>query len=119
MVVELKEITELANSEAVFAVLFIAGLVVVGKWFMNYIQEQREESKRREQELMDNYKEQLHQSNEREVKLIAHLDKNTEKLEQIARTLTGVEKRLFSFEAKVNNDFNNVWNELGSKKDKE
>lgn len=72
----------------------------------------------REEQLISNYKEQLKESNEREMRLITHLDKNTQQLENIANTLTGVEKRLTSFEVQVNDDLNNVWKELGSKVDK-
>lgn len=115
---DLQWLSELANSEATFALLFIAGLYFIGKWFMNYMQEQKEENKLREEQLIENYKEQLNKSNEREVRLIAHLEKNTQQLENIANTLDSVEKRLTSFESKVNGDLRNVWKELGGKVDK-
>jgi F0F1-type ATP synthase delta subunit len=111
-------VADLANSEATFAVLFILGLYFIGKWFMNYMAEQKEENRMREEQLIDNYKEQLAQSNQREVRLITHLEKNTEQLKHIANTLDGVEQRLTTFEVKINNDLHNVWKELGGKQDK-
>lgn len=115
---DLKVVSELANSEATFALLFILGLFFIGKWFMNYMKEQKEENRLREEQLINNYKEQLAQSNEREVRLISHLEKNTQQLKHIAQTLDGVEQRLTTFEVKVNNDLTNVWKELGGKQDK-
>jgi serine protease inhibitor len=115
---DIKWVSELANSEATFALLFILGLYFIGKWFMNYMKEQKEENRLREEQLIENYKEQLTQSNEREVRLISHLEKNTEQLKHIAQTLDGVEQRLTTFEVKVNTDLTNVWKELGGKADK-
>ena len=115
---DIQWISDLANSEATFAVLFIVGLYFIGKWFMTYMAEQKEENRMREEQLIENYKEQLAQSNEREMRLITHLDKSNEQLKHIADTLTGVERRLTSFEIKINADLSNVWKELGSKQDK-
>lgn len=115
---DFQTLNNIVNSDAIFALLFVVGLYLIGKWFMNFIEEQKLENKQREEMLFNSYKEQLEKSNEREKRLIEHLDKNTEQLENIANTLTKIEQRLTSFEEKVSDDLDNVWKELDTKVDK-
>ncbi|TWJ39639.1 hypothetical protein CHCC5027_3552 [Bacillus paralicheniformis] len=112
-------VSEMASSEATFALLFIASLIFVGRWFLRFIEEQKQENHEREQQLIESFKEQLDKSDKRETRLMVHLEKNTEQLESIADTLSGVERRLTSFETKVGNELEDVWKELKAKADKE
>lgn len=115
---DLNAVSQIAGSEATFALLFIASLIFVGRWFLKFIEEQKQENHEREQQLIDSFKEQLDKSDQRETRLMDHLDRSTEQLENIADTLQGVERRLTSFETKVGNELEDVWKELKAKADK-
>ncbi|PEZ47021.1 hypothetical protein CN367_11665 [Priestia megaterium] len=114
----LKDIQSIAGSEMVFAVLFIFVLFIAGKWVIQFIAEMKDENAHRETQLIDLYKEQITNSNTREQELMKHLDKNTDQLENIADTLSDVQKNLSKLESKVDADLKDVWKELGGKADK-
>jgi ABC-type bacteriocin/lantibiotic exporter with double-glycine peptidase domain len=116
--VSLRDIVNVANSEVVFAVLFIVGLFAVGKYIRDAMQEQKEENKRREEQLIEIYKNELDKSANRERELMIHLDKNTEQLQGIADTLKDVQRGLTKLEDRVEDNFMAVWKELGAKADK-
>jgi septal ring factor EnvC (AmiA/AmiB activator) len=116
--VGLKDILTIANSEVVFAVLFIIGLFAVGRYITNALKEQKEENTRREEQLIEFYKNELEKSALREGELMRHLDKNTEQLRTIAETLKDVQRGLTKLEDRVEDNFMAVWKELGSKADK-
>jgi predicted RNase H-like nuclease (RuvC/YqgF family) len=117
-VVGLKDVLTIANSEVVFAVLFIVGLFAVGKYVRDALREQKEENAKREEQLISFYREQLEISTKRETELMRHLDKNTEQLRNIADTLKEVQRNLSKLEDRVEDNFMAVWKELGSKADK-
>lgn len=114
----IKEIQSIASSEVVFALLFIFGLFVVGRYVVQFIAEIKDENTHRETQLIDLYKEQITNSNNREVELMKHLEKNTEQLGNIADTLNDVQRNLSKLESRVDDNFKDVWKELGSKADK-
>ena len=53
------ELLELADSEKVFAGLFIITLFVIGRWVKNFIHEQVKENNEREKYIMDSHEKQL------------------------------------------------------------
>lgn len=53
------DLLELADSEKVFAGLFIISLFVVGRWVKNFIAEQARENNEREKYILDYHKEQF------------------------------------------------------------
>lgn len=114
----LREIIDIANSEAVFAVLFIVGLYSVARYVQTALRDQKEENNRREEQLFQMYREQLEASARREAELMKNLEKNTEQLGNIAETLKEVQRNLSKLEDKVDTNFMAVWKELGSKADK-
>jgi ABC-type bacteriocin/lantibiotic exporter with double-glycine peptidase domain len=116
--VSIKEIMTLANSEVFFAVLFVIGLMVVGKWFFNHMKEQREENREREGQLIEIYKGEIDKSAKREEKLMTHLEKNTEQMEKISGTLDIIQSNMSQLETKVDSNLTSVWKELGGKADK-
>jgi hypothetical protein len=120
-----KELVTLANSEVFFAVLFVIGLMVVGKWFFNHMKEQNElmkaqgdENREREEQIIEIYKNELDKGADREIKLMTHLEKNTDQMEKIAGTLDNIQSNMSQLESKVDNNLKEVWKELGSKADK-
>lgn len=115
---DLKTLEKLATSEVIFAILFIGGLLFIGRWFLNYMAEQKRENIEREAQLLEIYKDQLSQSAVREKELMQHMGENTVQLKSIADTLKGVQDNLFKLEDRVNSDLQGVWKELGSKVDK-
>jgi Tfp pilus assembly protein PilO len=113
-----KELMQLANSEVFFAVLFVLGLITIGKWFFAHMKEQREENREREEQLIDIYKSELEKGEAREANLMIHLEKNTNQMERISGTLDTIQSNMMKLESKVDNNLTNVWKELGGKADK-
>lgn len=62
--------------------------------------------------------EQRHSFDKREGELVKHLNKNTEQLTHIADTLKDVQRNLGKLEDRMEDNFMEVWKELGSKLDK-
>jgi predicted RNase H-like nuclease (RuvC/YqgF family) len=109
----LKDLMELANSEVVFAVLFIAGLFFAGRWLIGHLQSVKEENKERETQLIELYKTQIDSSTEREEHLKAHLDKSNEQMGEIASTMKDIQQGMSKLENKMDNNFKDVWREIG------
>lgn len=116
--IDLQALGELASSETFFAVLFLAGLILVGRYVVQHIRETKEENSQRESQLIELYKEQLQTSATREEKLMTHLDKSNEQLEGVADTLKDIQGNLEKLEHRVENNFHDVWKELGGKADR-
>ena len=114
----IKEILAVANSEVVFAALFVVGLYSVARYVQTALREQKEENNKREEQLFEMYRQQLEASARREAELMKNLEKNTEQLGNIAETLKEVQRNLGKLEDKVETNFMAVWKELGSKADK-
>jgi len=137
----LKEITGVAQSEFVFAILFIGLLWLAIRQVKQTLDESRQSSLEREKYIFDIHERQmtelkenmLHERNsshelmieqrvsfdQRETALLKHLEKNTDQLGNIADTLKDVQKNLKGLEKDVNDNFLEVWKELGSKADKQ
>jgi len=116
--VDLTKLVELANSETLFAVLFIAGLIYIALYVKGMLQSNKDDNHRRENQLIDIYKEQIDKGDKREEELMDYLDKNTNQLENIAGTLKGVQTNIAKLEDRVEDNFMNVWKELGTKENK-
>ncbi|AYP68732.1 hypothetical protein BpsS36_00026 [Bacillus phage vB_BpsS-36] len=105
------EISNIASSETVFAILFIGLLFLVGKFIKQFIEKQREDSNKREEYIFSMHERQQEESKLREEKLHSHLSRNTDQLEKIAGTLDKLETR-------VEHNFSEVWKEINNKQDK-
>lgn len=136
----LKDVMTVASSEYVFAVLFIGFLWIAIKQVQGTMTRERESSNDREKyifvmhdkqlaELKDNMLhernnshemliEQRHSFDKRESELVKHLNKNTDQLSNIADTLKDVQRNLGKLEDRMEDNFMEVWKELGSKSDK-
>jgi predicted RNase H-like nuclease (RuvC/YqgF family) len=116
--IDFKLLHELASSETFFAVLFLAGLILVGRYVVQHIKDMKEENNQRESQLIEIYKDQItHSAVERE-RLMTHLDKNTEQLTNVAGTLKDIQQNLEKLEHRVEDNFHEVWKELGAKQNK-
>ena len=114
--VDLKVISELAQSEAVFAILFVLGLFVVGKWLMSFIQGMKEENATRESQLLELHSKQSEDAQKREEFLRNHLDKSNEKMGEISDTMKGIQAGLNKLEDRMDANFLEVWKEIGKTK---
>lgn len=129
---------KIAGSEYVFAILFIIGLIVVGRWFFRYFAEMKAEMKQvnietkeemkkvydeskedlkkaneeREQELKDYCAELKTDAKHREAALMEHLQRSNDSQEKTADTLVKIESSLHSLENKMDSGFNDVWEHL-------
>lgn len=135
-----KDIITIASSEYVFAILFIGFLWLVVQHVRGILVEQRESSKEREQYIFKMHEQQmtelkenmLHERNSshelmveqrqsfdmREQELLKHLNKNTDQLTSVADTLKDIQRNLSKLEDRVEDNFMEVWKELGGKQDK-
>jgi len=116
--VDLTKLVELANSETLFAVLFIAGLIYIALYVKGMLQSNKEDNHRRENQLIDIYKEQIDKGDKREEELMHYLDRNTYQLENISGTLEGVQTNLAKLDGRVEDNFTSVWKELNTKENK-
>ena len=117
--VDLNKLAELADSETFFAVLFVAGLVYVALYVKGVLEQNRQDNINRENSIMDMYREQLDKADAREEQLMNYLDKNNEQLENVAHTLKDVQENLQKVEDRMEDNFMNVWKELGNKLNKQ
>lgn len=140
MSLSLDDIIKVVGSDSVFAVLFVFFLFLVVKQVQRALELNREMSTQREQYIMDMHDKQmselkenmLHERNSsfemfaeqrksfdaREAKLLEHLSKNTDQLGNISETLKDIQRNLSKLEDRVEDNFMEVWKELGSKQDK-
>jgi septal ring factor EnvC (AmiA/AmiB activator) len=116
--VDLNKLAELADSEAFFAVLFVAGLIYVGLYVKGVLEQNRQDNMNRENSISELYKEQLSKADQREEKLMTYLDKNNEQLQHVADTLSDVQTNLQKVEDRMEDNFMHVWKEIGQKQDK-
>lgn len=116
-------LNEIATSQVIFSLLFIALLWFGGRWFMQNFKEEKAESRQREEYIFELHKKQLEDMKEtqklqqdsfdkREEKLMSVLDKNTEQLENVANTLTEVQRNLGKFESRADKNFKEIWIEI-------
>lgn len=109
----IKELIQVAQSDAVFAVLFTGLLYFMLVFGKNFIKEQREIENMREEQLIELYREQKTESAAREKELMNHLDRLTAQQAEITEALKelkedmqgGIEK----LEDKVDRGFMEVW----------
>lgn len=136
----LKDIMTIANSEVVFAILFIGLLLLVVRGIKIHFEQSRIESEKREQYIFKMYEQQMQTMesgmtkqreeynqliteqresfNKREEELLKHLSRNTDQLSNVAETLRDIQRSLGKLEDRVENNFLQVWKELGTKLDR-
>jgi DNA-binding response OmpR family regulator len=136
----LKDIMTVAQSDFVFAILFIGLLVMGVRAIKAHLDEQKADSTQREEYILQMHErqmnemkenmlherasshelivEQRHSFEKREAELLKHLQKNTDQLASIADTLKDVQRNLSKLEDRVEDNFMEVWKELGAKQDK-
>jgi hypothetical protein len=116
--VDLNKLAELAGSEVFFTILFVAGIIYIALYVKGVLEQNRQDNINRENTIIGMYKEQLDKSDMREDQLMNYLDKNNEQLENVAGTLKDVQHSLQKVEDRMEDNFMNVWKELGAKQDK-
>lgn len=116
---DIKIAEQIATSQSVFAILFIALLLVGYKAIRGYLKEvktenekREEENKNREKEIKHLYNEHKTEAKERENKLMNFLDQNTESQKQTVVTLSKIENNLGSLAQRMDEGFNDVWNQF-------
>lgn len=134
------DVTKIAQSEVVFAILFIGLLYLVLKQVQKALETHRNLSAEREKYIMDMHEKQMselkenmlhernnsyeimqeqrHSFDKRETELMKHLEKNTAQLTNITGTLKSIQHNLSKLEERVEDNFMDVWKELGAKQDK-
>lgn len=135
-----KDILMIAQSDAVFAVLFIGILWIAGRFVKQYFADQKQESLEREAYIMDMHKQQMEglkddmiiqrdnynnllveqrlSFDKRENELLKVLNKNTDQLTGVAETMKDIQRGIVKLEDRMEDNFMQVWKELGSKADK-
>jgi hypothetical protein len=116
--VDLNKLASLADSEVFFAVLFVAGLIYIGLYVKGVLEQNRQDNTKREDTIVQMYEHQLNKAEDREEKLMNYLDKNTEQMEHISGTMKDIQGNIAKVEDRMEDNFMNVWKELGNKKDK-
>lgn len=136
----LKDVTAVAQSEAVFAVLFILVVLAVGWYIKKVLDQNRESSAQNQQYILEMHERQmgeikenmLHERNNaheilmeqrrsfdgRETALLSHLGKNTDQLAHVSDTLKDIRQSMGKLEDRMEDNFHDVWKELGAKIDR-
>lgn len=136
----LKQIIEVANSEVVFAILFIGFLWIAGVQTKRYIDEQKLKQQEREDYITLMHKqreddlkallreqrddsvvlmrEQRDESQKREREMMVYLGKITDKQVDITDTLKDIRTSLGKLEDRMETNFMEVWKELGAKQNR-
>lgn len=114
----IKELIEVTQSEAVFAVLFVGLLYFVLMFVKNLLQELREMENKREEQLIELYREQKTESALREKELLKHLEALTEQQAEIVEALKSLRNEtrigLEKLEEKVDRRFIEVWKSINN-----
>lgn len=108
----IKEITELVKTEYVFGVLFIVGLIYVGKYIKEVLSSQAQDNKDFENKVVEIYETQLSKSYEREEKLMSHQTEMTKQLEGISTTQSRFAASLDKLEQRTEENFRALWKEI-------
>jgi septal ring factor EnvC (AmiA/AmiB activator) len=117
--VDLNKLAQLADSEVFFAVLFVAGLIYIALYVKGVLEQNRQDNTKREDTIVSMYETQLNKAEDREEKLMSYLDKNTEQMEHISETMKDIQGNIAKVEDRMEDNFMNVWKELGQKQDKQ
>lgn len=123
-ILPISDITKLANSEAVFAVLFIAFLYVGVKQVLKMIDQLRNDEASKEQHIYTIYRDRENDYKQllvdlrndtmtREEKLYTNLTGLTSQQGEISDTLKDVRDSLGKLENKMDRGFNEVWDAIG------
>ncbi|KAB2380202.1 hypothetical protein [Bacillus toyonensis] len=108
----IKEITELVKTEYVFGVLFILGLVYIGKYVRTVLESQAQDNKAFEGKVVEIYENQLTKAHDREDKLMAHQTEMTRQLEGISATQSRFAASLDKLEQRTEDNFRALWQEV-------
>lgn len=108
----IKEITELVKTEYVFGVLFILGLIYIGKYVKQVLESQAQDNKNFEGKVVEIYENQLTKSYEREEKLMSHQTEMTRQLEGISSTQSRLQTSIDKLEQRTEENFRALWQEV-------
>lgn len=108
----IKEITELVKTEYVFGVLFILGLIYIGRYVKEVLESQAQDNKNFEGKVVEIYETQLSKSYEREEKLMDHQKEMTRQLEGISATQSRFAASLDKLEQRTEDNFRALWQEI-------
>ena len=119
----LKEITDLVKTEYVFGVLFILGLIYIGRYVKQVLENQAQDNKDFEAKVLeihenhraetrDIHKEQLAKAYEREDKLMSHQTEMTTQLKEISSTQSRLQSSMDKLEQRTEENFRALWQEV-------
>ena len=108
----LKEVTEIVKSEFVFGILFVLGLIIVGRHFINREKEQTEENKLREDKIFELYEKKDEEAQKREAELMLHQKDITEQLSQMNQTQSAIQENLTRLERQTEDNFREIWKQI-------
>lgn len=109
---DVKSVLELVKSEYVFGVLFIFGLVYVGRYIKEVMSTQAQDNKDFEAKVVEIYETQLSKADEREGKLMCHQNEMAKQLEGISATQSRFAASLDRLEQRTEENFRALWQEI-------
>lgn len=108
----LKEVTEIVKSEFVFGILFVLGLIIVGRYFMSQQKEKDAENKLREDKIFEMYDKKDEEAQRREAELMSHQKDITSQLSQMNQTQTAIQENLTRLERQTEENFREIWKQI-------
>lgn len=106
---EVGTLERIVSSQYVWAILFLLVLVGAVHFLQWHLKNVKLDAERRETALINLYEQQRTDSKAREENLMTHLDKTTKSLEGIEKNLTGLEQKL-------NASLNDIWRHIDSRR---
>lgn len=105
---DVKTAEQIAQSQYVFGILFILLFLLVIVGTRHFVIALQKKNDQREQELREWYAEQRRESREREQRLMQHLERTTETLEKIERSVVTLEHN-------THQSFKEIWRQLNGR----
>jgi septal ring factor EnvC (AmiA/AmiB activator) len=105
---DIKIMESIVSSDATFALLFLVVLYVAYAYVKKHVEQLREENHEREESIFNLYEKQVEESRNREDRLMTHLEKTTESLENINESLKDLRSEL----RHVNTRVDDLWEEV-------
>jgi uncharacterized protein YoxC len=108
--VNLKTIEAIVSSQFVWAILCIIGIIFAYRVVKKYIEDLKTENQKREEKVLEIYETQKSESKEREERLMCHVEKTTETLNGINKTLETIQGDV----RHVNGRVDDVWQHVST-----
>lgn len=107
-----KTAESIASSQYVWAILFIIGIYLAYRAIKKYIEDLKEENQKREEKVLEIYETQKAESRDREDRLMTHVEKTTETLNDINTSLDKLQDEVRI----ANGRIDDVWNRVSNNK---